>query len=119
MRSIKNRVLCNKCLDVIESKHQHDFVWCKCGNCAVDGGLVCRRVIGSDYTDLSEYKNDLEKSFVHNEMVGKLYPYMDEWFVSLQSKYRSHDENIVYSNLDYNKALEFFLGLEEIYLYAR
>lgn len=33
-----NRIRCKKCGDVIESKTRHDFVWCKCGACAVDGG---------------------------------------------------------------------------------
>lgn len=56
MQLIKNSIQCNKCSDIIESKYQHDFVWCDCGNCAVDGGLTYRRVIGSDYTDLSEWE---------------------------------------------------------------
>jgi hypothetical protein len=30
-------------MDIIESKHRHDFVRCKCGKCFVDGGLdYCR-----------------------------------------------------------------------------
>lgn len=33
-----NKVRCNSCLDVIESKHRHDFVTCKCGAVSVDGG---------------------------------------------------------------------------------
>lgn len=33
-----NSVKCNKCGDVIVSKHRHDFVWCSCGAVAVDGG---------------------------------------------------------------------------------
>ena len=35
---IKNAIRCNICGDEIESKHRHDFVQCKCGACAVDGG---------------------------------------------------------------------------------
>lgn len=34
----KNAVRCKRCGDVIESKHRHDFVWCKCHSIAVDGG---------------------------------------------------------------------------------
>lgn len=57
---IRNAVRCDECNDVIESKHVHDFLYCKCGNIAVDGGLeYLRRVGGVDgngkFTDLSEY----------------------------------------------------------------
>ena len=34
----KNAIQCKLCGEVIESKHVHDFVQCKCGACAVDGG---------------------------------------------------------------------------------
>ena len=33
-----NKAKCKKCGDVIESKHRHDFVWCKCKTIFVDGG---------------------------------------------------------------------------------
>jgi hypothetical protein len=35
---VKNAAECRKCGDVVESKHVHDFVSCKCGEIAVDGG---------------------------------------------------------------------------------
>ena len=35
---IRNAIRCNICGDEIESKHRHDFVTCKCGDCSVDGG---------------------------------------------------------------------------------
>ena len=37
-RIIKNSIQCKLCGDIIESKHRHDLVKCKCGACAVDGG---------------------------------------------------------------------------------
>ena len=37
---IKNAIQCLKCMDIIESKFQHDFKRCSCGSCSVDGGLV-------------------------------------------------------------------------------
>lgn len=54
---LRNSARCNKCGDVIESKHRHDFVSCKCGAIAVDGGYNYIRRIGNpeDYQDLSEY----------------------------------------------------------------
>lgn len=42
----RNRAKCLKCLDVIESKHRHDFVYCKCGSFAVDGGKEYLRRVG-------------------------------------------------------------------------
>lgn len=35
---IKNAAQCKLCGEVIESKHVHDCVVCKCGSCMVDGG---------------------------------------------------------------------------------
>ena len=34
----RNAIRCKHCDDVIESKYTHDFVRCKCGKAAVDGG---------------------------------------------------------------------------------
>ena len=33
-----NAIRCKHCGDVIESRHRHDYVFCSCGACAVDGG---------------------------------------------------------------------------------
>jgi len=33
-----NKAQCLKCKDIIESKHRHDFRYCKCGAIFVDGG---------------------------------------------------------------------------------
>lgn len=35
---IKNKAMCLKCNDVIESTHRHGLVSCKCGEIFVDGG---------------------------------------------------------------------------------
>lgn len=52
-----NKIQCNKCGDIIESKTVHDFKFCKCGAVAVDGGLEYLRRCGykEDFTDLSEF----------------------------------------------------------------
>lgn len=51
----KNAGRCRLCGDVIESKHRHDFVRCKCGAVAVDGGRAYLRRIGNpeDFEELS------------------------------------------------------------------
>jgi hypothetical protein len=59
---LSNKIKCNFCQDVIESKHRHDFVWCSCGTVAVDGGKdYLKRTSGkkTDYTELSETINEI------------------------------------------------------------
>lgn len=51
-----NKAKCLICDDMVESKHQHDFVTCSCGNLSVDGGhAYLRRCIGNIhmYEDMS------------------------------------------------------------------
>ena len=57
-----NKIKCKNCGEIIESKSIHDFVWCKCGNCAVDGGKsYIKRCFAADldpkeaFEELSEY----------------------------------------------------------------
>jgi hypothetical protein len=38
---------CTSCGDVVESKHRHDFVRCKCGESFLDGGDEYSRYGGS------------------------------------------------------------------------
>lgn len=52
--NINNKIQCNKCEEIIESKYTHDFKWCKCRNCAVDGGLSYVKRCGDNWTDVSE-----------------------------------------------------------------
>lgn len=68
MKIIKrNAVKCNRCGDIIESTHRHDFKWCSCQTVAVDGGLeYIKRCFKSegDYTDLSEtIYDDIKKIY--------------------------------------------------------
>ena len=54
-----NRIKCLKCGDIITSESVHDFKFCKCGSCAVDGGPDYLRRCGEleDWEDLSEVEN--------------------------------------------------------------
>jgi len=59
-KKLRNRCQCNQCKDIIESKHRHDFVRCKCGAIFTDGGTdYVRRgyTNKSDIIDLSEDNN--------------------------------------------------------------
>lgn len=53
LKIVTNKIMCNACNDVIESKHRHDFKTCKCGIVSVDGGKDYLRRCGDDYTELS------------------------------------------------------------------
>lgn len=57
---IRNAAQCAKCGDIIESKHRHDFVSCKCGAIFIDGGHDYFRGGGNleDFISLSEVSND-------------------------------------------------------------
>ena len=56
LKIIKNAIRCKKCGDVIESKTVHDFKFCSCGSCAVDGGHDYLRRCGNlgDWEEMSE-----------------------------------------------------------------
>jgi len=56
----KNAAKCLKCQEVIESKHRHDFKFCKCNSIFIDGGLDYVRFGGEkeDIELLTEYKEE-------------------------------------------------------------
>ena len=49
---IRNALKCNKCGDVIQSTHVHDYVECMCGETMVDGGNSYFRYGGNDVETL-------------------------------------------------------------------
>lgn len=51
---LRNMIMCNKCHDVIESTHVHDFKLCKCGAIAVDGGKEYLRRLYDREVDCTE-----------------------------------------------------------------
>lgn len=55
-----NRIRCKLCGDVITSQSVHDFRFCKCGKCAVDGGKEYLRRLGNpeNIEELSEESPD-------------------------------------------------------------
>ena len=59
-RILRNAARCDRCGDVIESRHRHDFRACSCGALGVDGGLAYTRRSFSEHvpwTELTEYAN--------------------------------------------------------------
>lgn len=55
---LKNIAKCKKCGDIIESKHRHDFVQCRCGAIFVDGGQDYIRRGGDQFDEEFDRKND-------------------------------------------------------------
>jgi hypothetical protein len=43
---LQNEAQCAKCGEIIWSAHRHDFVRCKCGSIAVDGGQAYLKRVG-------------------------------------------------------------------------
>lgn len=58
-RIIENKIQCNICKDIIESKYTHDFKWCECGNVAIDGGKEYMKRCSKKYDGDSMPFNDL------------------------------------------------------------
>ena len=63
---MRNRAKCKLCKDIIESFHQHDYVTCKCGEIAIDGGNYNLRAVARDF------KNFLRVDDKDNEIVVQL-----------------------------------------------
>ena len=55
-----NRIKCKLCSDIITSEYTHDFKWCKCGACAVDGGKSYLKRCGDmdNIEELSEWEGE-------------------------------------------------------------
>ena len=70
---ITNKCQCRKCGDIIESKHRHDFVSCKCGAIFTDGGLD---YIRRGYKDLDDIIDMSEISSLFT------ITYNSKWFTS-------------------------------------
>lgn len=51
-----NAIVCKKCKSYVRSKNKHDFRYCSCKSCAVDGGSHYQRIIGEpeDYIPITE-----------------------------------------------------------------
>ena len=60
LKIIVNKIKCQKCGEIIESKSVHDFKFCQCGAVAVDGGHDYLRCCGNreDWEEQSEVADD-------------------------------------------------------------
>lgn len=62
IKILSNKIQCNHCKTIIESKHCHDFVYCECGKVACDGGREYLKRSGyPNYTELSETEREYDE----------------------------------------------------------
>lgn len=55
-------IKCKKCGDLIQSKHRHDMVWCKCHSVAIDGGDdYCRWAGDKENIEFYVKEEDIKK----------------------------------------------------------
>ena len=59
---VVNKCQCARCLDIIESKHRHDFVQCKCGAIFTDGGTEYIRR-GGEIENIIDMSETYEETF--------------------------------------------------------
>jgi hypothetical protein len=60
---VVNKCQCRQCGDVIESKHRHDFVSCKCGAIFTDGGKSYIRRGAKDFSDIIDMSESYEEEY--------------------------------------------------------
>lgn len=60
---VRNQCQCKKCGDIIESKHRHDFVSCKCGAIFTDGGRDYIRRGAQDLSDVIDMSESYEEQY--------------------------------------------------------
>ena len=70
---VVNRIKCNKCEDIIQSIHKHDFNMCSCKSVGVDGGISYLRRVGTDYTEMSLQHTDNFEEIRQHMYWGKNY----------------------------------------------
>jgi tRNA(Ile2) C34 agmatinyltransferase TiaS len=60
---VVNKAQCKLCGDVIESVHRHDFVRCKCGEIAVDGGKAYLKRSAKSLSNIVEMSETYEEEY--------------------------------------------------------
>jgi hypothetical protein len=64
-RILRNAAKCRLCGDVIESKHVHDFVRCKCGEIFVDGGREYIRRGAKTFANIIDLSESVSEESIH------------------------------------------------------
>jgi len=101
---MRNRAKCKKCESIIESFHVHDYVQCKCGAIAIDGGSDYLKIIYDNIDDFLRIDDE------GNEIVVKLGSKetkelindkpMDKWPVTPSRSDLLHELDAMIENID-------------------
>ena len=70
-----NAIRCKKCGDIIYSRSRHDFHWCSCESCAIDGGFDYIKITGNP-SDWENIKVNILDDKSDNEVKMIL---LDDW----------------------------------------
>ena len=70
-----NAIKCLKCGDIIYSRSRHDFHWCSCESCAIDGGFDYFKIVGN-HENWESLKINILENKSENEVKKILY---DDW----------------------------------------
>ena len=76
---MKNRAKCKLCGDVIESFHSYDYVACRCGEIAVDGGMDNFRCIANDFGNFLRVDDEGNEIVVKVVEKGEQMKISEQW----------------------------------------
>lgn len=71
---MRNRAKCKLCLSIIESFHEHDYVGCKCGEIAIDGGDKYLRASAKDFRNflrVDDHGDEIIVKVVNDDAQGE------------------------------------------------
>ena len=77
----RHAIYCKKCQETIESKHNHDFKYCKCGAVGIDGGIGGGNRILGNLVDMEI--RDVYCTFVNKKRVWLPQEVVEERFAEL------------------------------------
>jgi hypothetical protein len=101
---MRNRAKCKLCGSVLESFHRFDYVVCKCGEIAIDGGLDYMRAVAKNFDNFLrvddddhevhvEYKEKTEKKYEEiNEQEQTHKPSKEELIRMLDEMVKSYEK---------------------------
>ena len=104
---ISNKIKCKFCGDIIESKNRHDFKFCSCGKCAVDGGhdYLKRSYSGDNPEECFEDLSVVIEENLEEEYLEKLKKIQDEYYDDTEAKHIYEDDLLceLLEKLGFNK----------------
>lgn len=96
---MRNRAKCKKCLSIIESYTVQDYVTCKCGEIAIDGGNIDLKCYANDFANfmrIDDEGNEIVVTVKEGDNIGNkldtLPPSRQELLDILTDMIKKYDE---------------------------